>query len=432
MCQGQLRSIYTRQNTASKELFDRATGSLPGGDTRSVTHNKPFPTFISHAEGATVTTADDEELVDFLNNYTQAIHGHAPDAVVQAVCDRLRAGNGLGGPTEETIELAERITDRFPSIDRVRFANSGTEATMNAIRAAIAFTGNETILKVQGGYHGTHDVAEIGVSNRGRENVGIPQDIAERVITVPYNDRETLKELFSRHGDALAGFVLEPVMGAGGMVPARTGYLEAARDLTESTETLLLFDEVITSRLSTGGAQQQVDVSPDLTALGKYIGGGLPVGAFGGRADVMNVFHPEAGEVTHSGTFNGNPATMVGGVVTLDKLDGGAIERINGYGEEIRHRVNAIGERFEIPVQATGTGSLFQIHFTDEEVTDAASAGSNDEEGIGHRFYLAMRNNGVFMASRGMGNVSTAMSEKETEIFITAFENALHEIDENR
>lgn len=423
MHQERLRSMYTQQNAASKDLFERASDSLPGGDTRSVTHAKPFPTFISHAEGATVTTVDNEELIDFLNNYTQAIHGHAPSDVVQAICDRLRAGNGLGAPTEDIVELAERIIDRFPAIDRVRFANSGTEATMNAVRAAIAFTGNETILKVQGGYHGTHDVAEVG---GGHKNTGIPQEVKKRVITVPYNDEDTLKEVFSCHGDELAGFILEPVLGAGGMIPAHPEYLETARDLTESTETLLIFDEVITSRLSTGGVQQTVDVLPDLTALGKYIGGGVPIGVFGGRPDVMNVFHPEEGGVPHSGTFNGNPAAMIGGVVTLDKLDAGAIERINGYGDDIRHRINTIGEGFDIPVQATGAGSLFQIHFTDVQITYAASTGSNDE--IRHRFHLAMRNNGVFMASRGMGNVSTVMTDKVIETFTATVEKALHEI----
>lgn len=416
----------------SRELHDRAQQFLPGGDTRSVTYTRPYPTYIDRAEGCRLTTVDDEELIDFLNNYTQSIHGHAPEAVTEAIVEQMHSGNDIGSPTEEIIELAERLVTRFPSIERVRFGNSGTEATMNAVRAALAYTGEEQILKVLGGYHGTHDAVEVGVSGAGRENKGIPRDTEEQVLTVPYNDPETLKETFDSHGSDLACFILEPIMGVAGMIPAIDEYLQTARDLTETHDTLLIFDEVMSSRLSVGGAQKKRGVMPDLTAMGKYIGGGLPIGAFGGREDVMDVFHPEEGAVKHSGTFNGNPATMAGGVATLDALDAEAIDRINGYGAEIRDRTQRIGDASAVPVTVTGEGSLFHIHLAEGPITDFATSGGglegeNDE--LSQAFYLAMRNASIFMAPRGMGNASTAMTQAEVDAFVDAFESALSNVE---
>ncbi|MFC6989017.1 aspartate aminotransferase family protein [Haloplanus sp. GCM10025708] len=308
----ELERRYRDRNDESERLFEQARTVLPGGDTRSVTYTQPYPTFIDEASGCRMTTVDGDEVIDFLNNYTQAIHGHAPEDVVEVMTDRIRKGNGLGSPTKDVIDLAERLVDRFPSIEQVRFGNSGTEATMNAIRAAIAYTERDRVLKVAGGYHGTHDTVEIGISGEGREHKGVPSTVESRVDTVAYNDPEALKSTFEAHGDEYACFILEPILGASGMIPATDEYLEAARDLTEAHDSLLIFDEVMSSRLSTGGAQQKRGVIPDLTTLGKYIGGGLPIGAFGGRTDVMNVFHPDEGDVGHSGTFNGNPATMAG------------------------------------------------------------------------------------------------------------------------
>lgn len=427
---------YRDRNSVSRRLYDEAADVLPGGDTRSVTYTRPYPTFIDDASGCRMTTVDGHEVIDFLNNYTQAIHGHAPPAVVEAVTERIGKGNGLGSPTKDVIELADRLVDRFPSLDTVRFANSGTEATLNAIRAAIAYTERDHVLKVKGGYHGTHDTVEVGISGDGREHAGIPSTVEERVTTVPYNDTEALKSVFERRDGELACFILEPIMGAAGMIPATDEYLETARDLADATDTLLVFDEVMSSRLSTGGAQQKRGVSPDLTALGKYIGGSLPVGAFGGRSDVMDVFHPDTGEISHSGTFNGNPATMAGGVATLEALDADAIETINHHGEQIRTAVQAAADATDVPVTVTGEGSLFHIHFTDGPVTDFESAGAGLEGGEedgpshGHAFYLAMRDQGIFMAPRGMGNVSTPMTDAEVDEFLEAAETALATVDD--
>lgn len=320
------------------------------------------------------------------------------------------------------MDLARRLTERFPAIEQVRFGNSGTEATMNAIRGAMAVTGREDVLKVRGGYHGTHDTVEVVIDGEGREHAGIPRDVEQRVHTVPFNDVAALKTAFETVGDDLACFILEPVLGVGGMVPATSEYLETARDLTETRDVPLIFDEVMTARLAEGGAQERYGVTPDLTALGKLVGGGLPVGAFGGRTDLMSAFHPDTGSVSHSGTFNANPATMAGGVATLDALDGDAIQRITDLGDRLRSELAAVGENAAVPIEVMGDGSLFQIHVTDEPVVDADSSTAGERM---ESLFLGLRTEGVFVAPRGMGNISTPMGTTELDRFVDAFERVV-------
>lgn len=396
---------------------------MPGGDTRSVTYHSPYPAFVTDADGAKLYTADGTKLIDFLNNYTQSVLDHAPPGVVEVVCERFQRGNGFAAPNEEAVELANRLANRIPSVESVRFCNSGTEATMNAIRAAIAATDRESILKVVSGYHRTHDVVEVAVSGPGREHRGIPKSAAERVETVPYNDPETLKERFDAVGDELACFILEPVLSVGGMIPATTEYLQTARYLTQTDDVVLVFDEVMTFRLAPGGAQQRYGVTPDLTALGKLVGGGLPVGAFGGREDLMAVFDPESGVADHSGTFNANPATMAGGVATLDALTEDVIENLNERGETLRSRLETMVAEFDATLQVTGDGSLFQLHRTDDEVSDweSSTAGHERMEPLFH----AMCEEGFFIAPRGMWNLSTAIGDRELEGFLGAFQRVV-------
>lgn len=418
-----IRRVFRERTPTSRAAHEAASEYLPGGDTRSVTYHRPYPAFAESGSGCTITTVDGEELLDFLNNYTQSILGHAPPAVVAAVQERFERGNGFAAPTRETTELARRLAERVPSVERVRFCNSGTEATMNAIRAAMAATGAETVLKVTGGYHGTHDTVEVGVSGEGREHVGIPAAVEKRVETVPFNDSEALKRAFTRNGDNLACFIVEPVMGVAGAIPATGEYLETARDLTADHEVPLIFDEVMTLRLAEGGAQERYGVTPDLTAMGKLIGGGLPVGAVGGRVDLMDVFRPAEGVIDHSGTFNANPTTMAAGTATLDALDGAAIERLNNLGDRLRTSIRGLEPVSPLPLTVTGDGSLFQLHLTDEEVTDwsSSTAGSEGLETL----FLALRNRGVFMAPRGMGNLSSPMERDDIDTFVDALEAVL-------
>jgi glutamate-1-semialdehyde 2,1-aminomutase len=414
---------YLSGTPRSRELSERAAEVMPGGDTRSVTYHDPYPSFVASASGCRLVTEDGEELVDFLNNYTQSVLGHAPPAVVEAVTERFGRGNGLGAPTEDAVELAERLVDRVPSLEQVRFGNSGTEATMNAIRGAMAHTGNETVLKIHGGYHGTHDTVEVAVDSAGREHRGIPADVETRVRTTPFNDGEALKTVFAEAGDDLACFILEPVLGVGGAIPAETEFLQTARDLTRNHEVPLVFDEVMTFRLGYGGAQERYGVTPDLTALGKCIGGGLPVGAFGGRADIMSAFDPKSGDIAHSGTFNANPATMAGGVATLETLDRATIERLNDLGSQLRSGVRDVLAGHGRSIRVTGEGSMFQLHVTGGQVTDARS-GNPGRDAFGDLF-MALRNRGIFIAPRGMGNLSTPMTGSEIEEFLDALDASL-------
>ena len=413
---------YREQTQRSAKLAQRARAVLPGGDTRSVTYHRPYPSFVAEASGATITTVDGEELIDFLNNYTQSVLGHAPEPVVERMCERLRRGNDVAAPNEDIVELAERLVDRVQSIEQVRFSNSGTEATMNAVRASVAWTGRDRVLKVAGGYHGTHDTVEVAVGDEG-VNAGIPDSVGERVDAVRFNDPDALKARFERRGDEYACFILEPIVGAGGMVPATEEFLQTARDLTESTDTVLVFDEVMSFRLAPGGAQQRYGVEPDLTTLGKLIGGGLPIGAFGGDGKLMEQFHPEDGVLKHSGTFNGNPATMAGGVAALEMLDEDRIDQLNDRGERLRDRLRAASDDVDVPVQITGDGSLFQIHFTDEPVVDCESSAAGDP--LAEELFLRMRTDGIFLAPRGMGNLSTKIGSNELDTFVDAFETAI-------
>ncbi len=422
-----LEHAYEQMTPQSKALAERAQRVMPGGDTRSVTYHRPYPAFVESASGAELKTVDGETLLDVLNNYTQSVLGHAPESVADSVCERFRAGNGIAAPTEPAVDLAELLVDRVPSIERVRFCNSGTEATMNAIRAAMAWSGEERICKVAGGYHGTHDIVEVGVMSDGRAHEGIPRPSEKRVQTVSYNDVEQLKATFEVLGDDLACLILEPILGVGGMIPATNEYLQTARDLTTDTDVLLIFDEVMSFRLASGGAQQRRGIKPDMTAFGKLIGGGLPVGAVGGQTELMEQFHPETGTIDHSGTFNANPATMAGGVATLSELDAEAIETLNQRGETLRTRLQRVGNESDHPITITGEGSLFQVHFTDRTVQDHNSSAAGGEKS--QMLFHAMRREGVFMAPRGMGNLSTAMTASDIDQIVDSFEQALNSME---
>jgi len=410
---------YIERTPTSRQLFEAAQEVFPGGDTRAAVYHEPYPSFVDSASGCTVTTVDGEELVDFLNNYSVTVLGHAPPAVTDASSERLRQGNAVGAPTEAATALARRLVERVPSLDRIRFCNSGTEATMNAIRVARAYTGQDRVLTVNGGFHGYHDAVSGGVQATDRA----AQRAGELTLTTPFNDVEALKTAFEQHGRDLACFIVEPVLGAGGMIRGQEEFLEAARDLTETTETPLVFDEIQSFRLAVGGAQQRYGVIPDITTLGKIIGGGLPIGAFGGRKDILAECHPEQGSVTHTGTFNANPATMIGGMATLDELDEATIDRLNRQGAAVREQLEEIGEASKVPITVTGDGSFFQIHITEGPVQSEADVPDADEPR--RVLFLNLRNEGVFIAPRGMGNISTPMNDEAIGTLTEAFSQAL-------
>lgn len=435
----QLETTYRARTNASRALYERALANLPGGDTRTGTFFLPYPTFMARGAGCRLWDVDGNEYIDCLNNFTSLVHGHAHPEVTRAIAEQAARGTAHGAPVESQIALAAAIRERLPSIELLRFANSGTEAAMMAIRAARAFSGRSKILKMEGGYHGSYDAARVSVHPRFSDEIaplwplgepdepGLSPGAVAEVLIAPFNNLETAAAIVRRHRHELAAVIVEPVMGAAGVIPAERAFLSGLRDVTREAGVLLILDEVITLRLAWGGAQSLYGITPDLTLLGKIIGGGLPIGAFGGRADVMAFYDPRRNDViTHSGTFNGNAATMAAGLATLALLTPAAIERINGMGDRLRASLGAALGTAGIPAQVTGVGSLSHVHLTDGPVVDYRSA-ARAVDGAAVLLHLALMNHGVFAASRGMFITSTAMQDSDVDHVARAFAEALRE-----
>ena len=405
------------ETARSRELIERLRRSMPGGDTRSLTYFPPHPLAISRGSGCRIRDADGNEFVDLLNNYTAAVHGHAVPAIAEALARQASLGTAFPAPNELQAELAERILGRFASIESVRFANSGTEAVMMAVRGARAFTGREKVVKADGGYHGTWEQMQV---SRGEdpERVAVPETVRALVRMVDYNDVGQLEAVME---EDVAAIILEPVMGTG-VIPGEPEYFAAVRRLADEHGALLILDEVQTLRLHEGGLQEVLGVRPDLTTLGKIIGGGLPVGAFGGREDVMEVFNPRStGHVHHSGTFNGNPMTMAAGCVALDLLTPSEIERINALGEKLADGLRKVLAGLGGAV--TNRGSMLNVHFgTEGEIRKHSDL--NLASPMLARFHLAALEEGVYLAPRGFMNTSTAMDEGVIEEVLDACSRA--------
>jgi glutamate-1-semialdehyde 2,1-aminomutase len=411
---------YEELNPRSRAYFDQAVQSLAGGTTRTTVFFEPFPPVLVRGEGCIVEDLDGNRRVDFLNNYTSLILGHAHPRVIEAVVDQARNGTAFAAPTDNERRLAELICSRVASVERLRFANSGTEATLFAIRLARAFTRRDKILVMEGGYHGTHDYAAASTSQ------GIPETVRATVVSAPFNDLEAVASVVRANGSELAAILVEPVLGAAGVLPARAEFLHGLRELATRHGALLVFDEVISLRVAPGGAQEFFGVRPDLTTMGKIIGGGFPVAAFGGRADVMALLDPRGGApaIPHGGTFNGNPVGTAAGIATLEALTPDVYARLNAQGEGLRAQLAALFGRLGVAAQVTGIGSLFNLHFTAEEIFDYQSArkGANEQ---GRRAMLALLNEGYFLAPRGMGCISTPMTEAEIDGLVQAVERVL-------
>jgi glutamate-1-semialdehyde 2,1-aminomutase len=428
---------YLERTPQSRTQNTLAAQVLPGGDTRTSVYFLPYPTYIERGEGCTLFDVDGNRYVDFHNNFTSLIHGHGHPAVVEAVAAQVRKGTLYGSPTSCQHELAGMICQRIPSVERVRFCNSGTEATMVAMRLARAYTGREIILKMDGGYHGTHDYAEVnvvahtdenGVPIPHRESRGVPECILNTMLVAPFNNLDAVEELLSACSHNIAAIIVEPMMNAGGLVPALPGYLSGLRKLADRYNVLLIFDEVVTFRLSLGGWQQIENVMPDLTTLGKIIGGGFPVGAISGRADIMDLFNPShPDKLRHSGTFNGNSITMAAGIATLQHYGEEEIERVNALGEKLRQGVRQAFREHDLKVNVTGCGSLAYIHWTGAEILTAADA-SKAARSAGDLLtllHLGMLNQGIWIPHRGELALSTPMGVKEIDQALGALDKVL-------
>src|SRR3989454_5821916 len=366
----------------SEELFNRAQKVIPGGVNSPVRAFHAVggkPLFIERGQGAHIWDADGNEYIDYVGSWGPLIFGHRSPEVIEALNQVLAIGTSFGAPTEREVELAELITQLLPSVEKVRLVSSGTEATMSAIRLARGFTGRERIIKFDGCYHGHGDSllvhAGSGVATLGLpDSPGVPSSLAALTSVLPFNDSNALKSEFDRRGSQIACVIIEPVAGNMGCVEPRPGYLELLRNLTKRSGSILIFDEVMTGfRVARGGAQQVYGIEPDLTTLGKIIGGGLPVGAYGGRAEIMNHVAP-AGPVYQAGTLSGNPLAVAAGLATLEALDDRAYVRLEVAGQRVARAIASAAAGAGVPLTVNRVGSMLTAFFTAGAGTDYATA----------------------------------------------------------
>jgi len=417
---------YQRRTPRSAALYQRARAVHPGGDTRTGTYFAPHPLFVERGAGARVWDVDGHEYLDVVNNFTSLLHGHDHPYVSGAIARQLAGGTVHGSPGLAQVRLAEALAARVPSVERIRFCNSGTEATLLALRGARAFTGKPWVMKMEGRYHGSHDQVSIAMAPPYAPTApGVSPGAASEVLLGRFNDLDYTADLIRRHRDRLAAVIVEPMMGAAGAIPGEPAFLEGVRTVTEESGVLLIFDEIITLRMAWGGAQSLYGIRPDLTCFGKIIGGGLPVGAFGGREDVMAVFDPtRPGSISHSGTYNGNAVTMAAGLATLELFDEPAIDRLNAFGDRLRSGATAILDRVGLDASVTGTGSVSQLHFTAGPIRtpNDAARGSRRRQELLQLLLLAR---GMFVTTRQMYVLSTAMDEAAIDRLLEAMEDAL-------
>ena len=389
----------------SDELYSKALEIMPGGVNSPVRAFRGVggtPRFIKSAKGATITDVDGRTYIDYVGSWGPMILGHADEEVVAALQEVAAGGTSFGAPTELEVNLAQEVVNAVPSIEMVRMVSSGTEATMSAIRLARGVTGRTKLVKFEGCYHGHGDSllvkAGSGVATLGLpDSPGVPAALAENTLTVPFNNVAALEQVFTEHKD-IAAVIIEPVVGNMGCVPPQPGYLEAVRKLTKANGTLLIFDEVMTGfRLARGGAQELYGITPDITTLGKIIGGGLPVGAYGGSRDVMNKLAP-AGPIYQAGTLSGNPLSMTAGLVTLRRLrDKSVYDRLENASRKLCDGISTAASEVGIKTVMNRVGSMWTSFFTDRPVSNWETANRSDREQYA-RFFHAMLDAGVYLA----------------------------------
>jgi glutamate-1-semialdehyde 2,1-aminomutase len=387
-------SLQTHDLPVADQLYERAVHRLPGGNTRTTVFVPPHPPYAAHGAGCRLTDVDGNTVVDLQNNYTALIHGHAHPAIAKAATDALAQGASFGLPTRYEVELAELLGERVAIGDRWRFANSGTEAVMIAIRLARAVTGRDAILRFEGCYHGSHDAVLAPGSP------GVPAGVSQDVVIVPVGDRDAFLAAIEEHGERLAAVLFDAMPNRAGLRPADPDFVSALRVETARRGILLIQDEVLTFRVGYGGLQSLYGLEPDLTTLGKVIGGGFPVGAIGGRAEIMDAFDPRRdAPVGHGGTFSANPVTLAAGLAALQLLSAEEVDRINALGDRLRERLTSQGWT------VTGRGSLARVH-----VPDPAA------------LWWRLYGEGVLIAANGLLCLSTPMDEAVVDEVAAAFE----------
>lgn len=418
------------KTSVSEELFAKARKVIPGGVNSPVRACRSVgmdPLFIQRAEGSKVFDADGNAYIDYVGSWGPMILGHGHPEVISAIEKVLARGTSFGAPTDLEVELAEMVIEAVPSVEMVRMVNSGTEATMSAVRLARGVTGRDLVVKFDGCYHGHGDTflvqAGSGVATLGIPgSPGVPEACVKNTLSLPYNDTKRLNEVFSEKGDTIAAVIVEPVAGNMGLVPPEPGFLETLRKLTQDHGAILIFDEVMTGfRVAYGGGQALYGVTPDLTCMGKIIGGGLPVGAYGGRSEIMSQIAPE-GPVYQAGTLSGNPVAMVAGIATLKCLQApGFYETLEARSAMLAEGLKGAAAKAGIPVAGNRVGSMLGMFFTKQPVSDFAEAQQSDVA-LFSRYYRAMLNEGVYLAPSQYeaAFVSAAHSERDIETTVQA------------
>jgi glutamate-1-semialdehyde 2,1-aminomutase len=435
---GREGKAYEAANPKSREAFRQSIRVLPGGVTRLLCFFPPFPCYADLGEGCYFVDIDGNRRLDLFNCATSLILGHRPQAVTKAVREQLQRGTAFQTNTGLETRLAEMLVERVRSVEQVRFTNSGSEGTLMAIRAARAFTGRRKIAKIEGGYHGSHDAVEVSVrpplDSAGpveapivvAGSAGITPGVLQDTVLLPYNNLEAARAILAREASQIAGIIVEPILGSVGFIPAEREFLAGLRAEADRHGMVFILDEVQSFRLSRGGAQALFGIRPDLTAFGKIIGGGFPVGAFGGRRDIMALFDASSGQaaIPHSGTFNGNPVTMVAGIATLEQLTEPVLGELNAAGDRVRGRLHEFGAKYAVPMQVTGIGSLFKIHFSARPVRDYRS-GQRASHTIHEALFMFGLNRGLFLSEGGRCCLSTAMGDADVEKYLAVVEEFL-------
>ncbi len=423
-----IADAYKEKFPVSKERHEKLINYIPGGATRSLSYFKPYPIHIDYGQGAYVYTHEGHKLFDVTNAYGAIVHGHGDPDIVKAVQEGIVRGSQYSTPTQGQYKLAKLLCERIPGFDRVRFVNSGTEATLFALRTARAYTGKDKILKMTGGFHGTHDC----VAASTKKNVitaGIPNGMTEDMLEVPFNDSDALEKVVKGNASELAAVIMEPFLGAGGVVLPKPGYLEHVRKVTYENNVLLIFDEIFSYRVNTGGCQKLYGVMPDLTTVGKVVGGGLPIGVFGGKEEIMNIFCHEKTDkpLYHSGTFNGYETVMQAGYAALSKYDEAAVAYVNKLGDQLQNGLLKSFKSNGLNIQSNQIGSLLNLHFVNEPITTAEQVLESIEQ-LHTLMHLSLLNKGIFTIPRGLFILSTAVTEQEIDFLVNKIDETLKEL----
>ncbi|MCZ4694979.1 aminotransferase class III-fold pyridoxal phosphate-dependent enzyme [Ancylomarina euxinus] len=436
----------------SEEIYNQACKIIPGGVSRNTIFHHPYPHYISHANGCYATDINNIQRLDFGNNMAALIHGHAHPDIVDAVIKQIRKGTAYTMATEAEVLYAQLLCDRTPSFEKIRFVNSGTEAVMAMIKTARAYTGRPKIAKAEGAYHGTYDFAEVSQTanpaNWGDINQpnsvpvanGTPQSVLNDVIIFPYNDIEHTLAILDQNASEIACVIIDPVPHRVGLMEGKTNFIEAIYEWTRKNGALLAFDEVVTYRVNYGGAQQNYSVKPDLTALGKIIGGGFPVGAFAGRSDIMKVLDPRESKLLfpHSGTFSANPVSMTAGHTTMKMYNKDAILKLNTLTQKATDQIREAIKIADVPVSITGTGSMFRLHLKPSAPTSYREAYQNCETKtlINEMLDYLFLDEKIMMINTLTCMFSTVMTQKEIDMLSQAllnmfkrFKTQLHSLD---